>query len=175
MSFSTNSLEFFHSHQSPMIFKKMKLAPSFYCHVLTVARDGLITTFSTECVMSSGIFTVSPFFLNPLLSPQTFWFLLPWFMYFCVWVCVSISLYSIRSSNYRRCGCLSDLGFFLLPTVHNPFSPLFWWQTMGGFMMTSHSRFLHCHPVLVFFSASAKVFFLPVSAQAGLELAMDLW
>lgn len=37
-----------------MIFKKMKLTPSFYCHVLTVARDGLLTIFPTKCVMSSG-------------------------------------------------------------------------------------------------------------------------
>lgn len=73
----------------------MKLASNFYCHVLIVARDGFITTFPTECVCPLAKFTISPFFFNPPLSPQTFLFLLSWFMYFCVWVCVSISVYSI--------------------------------------------------------------------------------
>lgn len=153
----------------------MKLAPSFYCHVLTVAGDGLITTFPTECVMSSDHIHRLAILLQSSFVPSDILVSASWFMYFCVWVCVSISLYSLRSSNYRRHGCLSDLEFLHLPTVQDPFSPLFWWQTMGDFMIISHSRFLHCHPVPVFFSASANVFFLPVLAQAGLELAMDLW
>lgn len=71
----------------------MKLASNFYCHVLIVARDGFITTFPTECVMSSGQIHHLPILLQSSFVPSDI--LVSAFMVYvflhlgmCIYICI---------------------------------------------------------------------------------------
>lgn len=108
---------------------KMKLASNFYCHVLIVARDGFITTFPTECVMSPGQIHHLPILLQSSFVPSDI--LVSAFM---VYVFLRLGMYIYICIQHKpqitEDTVVSDLDFLLLPTevqstVQDPFFPLF--------------------------------------------------